>query len=72
MPWVRQGVDTESGRSVLHVNGTDGRVPIAAFLQSGVGNRDDRGEFRAIASDKGLRDAGPQYHGLCLTTTVVT
>jgi hypothetical protein len=58
MPWVRQAVDTKSGRSVLFVNGTSGRVPIAEVLQSGVGNRDDRGEFRAMVSDRQLGDLG--------------
>ena len=75
LPWVRQGVDTESGWSVLYVNGTDGRVPVAEVSSSGVGCRDDRGEFRAMSSDSVLAGAGigfPPYHGLCRTTTLAT
>jgi SPP1 gp7 family putative phage head morphogenesis protein len=68
MPWVRGAVDGESGRSVLFVNGTTGRTPVAEVLQSGVGNRDDRGEFRAMASDRQLGNLGvgmPPFHGRC-------
>jgi SPP1 gp7 family putative phage head morphogenesis protein len=73
MPWVRHGVDKENGRSVLYVNGADGRVPLAEVLRSGVGNRDDRGEYRAMASDGALASAGvglPPFHGRCRSTVL--
>jgi hypothetical protein len=43
----------------LFVNGTSGRVPIADVLQSGIGARDGRGEFRAMTSNR-----QPRYGGL--------
>jgi hypothetical protein len=73
MPWVRCTVDKESGRSVLFVNGTSGRVPIAEVLQSGIGARDDRGEFRAMTTDRQLGNLGvglPPFHGNCRTAVV--
>jgi SPP1 gp7 family putative phage head morphogenesis protein len=75
MPWVRHGIDNESRRSVLFVNGTDGRVPLAEVLRSGTGRRDDRGDFRAIVGDDKLGELGigfPPYHGHCRTTTLAT
>lgn len=72
VPWVRQAVDTDSGRSVLFVNAASGRVPIAEVLQSGAGNRDDRGEFRPMMNDRqlGALVGFPPYHGHCRTTTL--
>ena len=41
--------------------------------RSALGTHDDRGDFRALASDGALREVGigfPPYHGLCRTTTL--
>ena len=43
------------------------------MTRSAFGTRDDRGDFRALASDGALREVGigfPPYHGLCRTTTL--
>lgn len=71
-PWVREG-RSEDGRDVLYVNGTSGRQTIAEIERSGVGTRDDRGEFSAAATEKDLDTMGlgfPPYHGNCRTTTL--
>ncbi|MGE5787434.1 MAG: head morphogenesis protein [Myxococcales bacterium] len=73
MPWVREGLDKETAQSVLYVNGTDGRIALAEVRRSGIGNRDDRGEFRAIMSDEALGAAGvclPPLHGHCRSTII--
>lgn len=73
MPWVREGVDKESGRSLLYVDGARGRMPIAEVIRSGVGAPNDRGEFRAMVSDKTLNAAGvglPPLHGQCRACVV--
>jgi hypothetical protein len=73
LPWVRQSIDPESGSSVLYVNRGDGRLDIAEVVRSGVGRREDRGEFRALLPDARLQELGlgfPPYHGLCRTTTL--
>ena len=41
--------------------------------QGVLGTRDDRGDFRALASDSALNEVGigfPPYHGLCRSTTL--
>jgi hypothetical protein len=50
-----------------------GRTDLAEVARSALGTRDDRGEFRPLASEAALRDVGigfPPYHGLCRTTTL--
>jgi hypothetical protein len=72
-PWIRQGMDPESRRSVLYVNSASGRVPLAEVLRTGNGNHDDLGEFRAMINDRKLGELGigfPPYHGHCRTTTL--
>lgn len=73
LPWVRESLDPETGRTRLYVDGGAGRTPLAEVTRSAFGTRDDRGDFRALASDGALREVGigfPPYHGLCRTTTL--
>lgn len=72
-PWIREGTDEQSGKRVLWIGSGDARTSIAEVSRSGVGARDDRGEFRSLVSDKDLDTLGigfPPYHGRCRTTTV--
>lgn len=72
-PWVREAINPESGRKALYVERGGERVSVAEVLRSGVGSRDDRGEFGRSLSERDLLDLGisfPPYHGLCRTTTV--
>lgn len=42
-------------------------------MRSAMGTRDDRGDFRALASDSALNEVGigfPPYHGICRSTTL--
>ena len=73
LPWVRESLDPETGRTRLYVDCGAGRTPLAEVTRSAFGTRDDRGDFRALASDGALREVGigfPPYHGLCRTTTL--
>jgi SPP1 gp7 family putative phage head morphogenesis protein len=73
IPWVRESLDPETGNPLLWVDGSGGRTTIAEVTRSAMGTRDDRGEFRRVASDGVLREVGvgvPPFHGLCRTTTV--
>lgn len=73
LPWVRQERNPETQETRLYVNGARGRVDLADVVRSARGARDERGTFRAIASDSALREVGigpPPYHGLCRTTTL--
>ena len=73
MPWVREAQDLETGRTRLYVDGGRGRTDLAEVARSAMGTRDDRGDFRALASDSALNEVGigfPPYHGLCRTTTL--
>ena len=72
-PWVRQATDRSTGRTALYVNRDGVRTPLAEVTRSGVGSKDDLGEFARAASSRELMDMGvgfPPYHGLCRTTTV--
>ena len=72
-PWVRETVNPETGRKVLLVERGDKRTRVAEVTRSGLGTRDDRGEFARRLSERGLVDLGlsfPPYHGLCRTTSV--
>jgi SPP1 gp7 family putative phage head morphogenesis protein len=72
-PWVREMRDAETGRRLLYAETRRGRVAIAEVLRSAEGRRDDRGEFRAIASDSRLAGIGvsmPPFHSSCRTTTL--
>jgi SPP1 gp7 family putative phage head morphogenesis protein len=73
LPWVRESLDAETGRTRLYVDGGAGRTDLAEVTRSAFGTRDDRGDFRTLASDGVLREVGigfPPYHGLCRTTTL--
>jgi SPP1 gp7 family putative phage head morphogenesis protein len=73
MPWVREAQDRETGRTRLYVDGGAGRTDLAEITRSAMGTRDDRGDFRALASDTALNEVGigfPPYHGLCRSTTL--
>ncbi|HCF58195.1 MAG TPA: head morphogenesis protein, partial [Myxococcales bacterium] len=73
MPWVREAQDRETGRTRLYVNGGRGRTDLAEVTRSAMGTRDDRGDFRALASDSALNEVGigfPPYLGLCRSTTL--
>jgi SPP1 gp7 family putative phage head morphogenesis protein len=73
LPWVREALDPETGRTRLYVGGGAGRLDLAEITRSALGARDDRGDFRSLASDAALSEVGigfPPYHGLCRTTTL--
>jgi hypothetical protein len=73
MPWVRESLDPETGRTRLYVDGGAGRTDLAEVTRSAMGTRDDRADFRALASDSALNEVGigfPLYHGLCRSTTL--
>jgi SPP1 gp7 family putative phage head morphogenesis protein len=72
-PWVRERVNTESGRRELYVKRGEQRVTLAEELRSGLGRRDDAGEFQSRVAAAELTSMGlgfPPYHGLCRTTCV--
>lgn len=73
LPWVRERLDADTGRTILYVNRGGQETRLAEVLRSAAGTRDDVGEFRALASDRQLAETGvgfPPYHGLCRTTTL--
>ena len=73
LPWVRESRDPDTGRTRLYVDGGAGRTDLAEVTRSAFGTRDDRGDFRALASDSSLNEVGigfPPYHGLCRSTTL--
>jgi len=70
-PWVRQALDPETGQSVLFVERDGTRTPIAEVSRSGLGSKDDVGEFAHGRTERELMDLGvsfPPFHGLCRTT----
>lgn len=70
-PWVRESIDPETGRTVLHVNRGSEQVRVAEVTRSAMGTRDERGEFSRGLSERELMDLGvsfPPYHGLCRST----
>ncbi len=72
-PWVREGVDPDTGRKVLFAETGGQRTAITEVTRSGFGVRDDRGEFGRSLTEQQLLDLGisfPPYHGLCRTTTL--
>jgi hypothetical protein len=65
LPWVSERLD--------QLMRTRAGVAIAEVTRSGLGTRDDVGEFRPRLSDERLGDVGlgfPPFHGLCRTTTL--
>lgn len=70
-PWVRVASDPRSERTMLVAGSGDSRTPIAEVIRSGVGTRDDLGEFRRPPGGRELADLGlgpPPFHGLCRST----
>jgi hypothetical protein len=71
-PWVREAI-TDAGRKALYIERGGQRVAIAEVSRSGLGTRDDRGEFARGRTERELMDLGvsfPPYHALCRTSTV--
>jgi len=66
-PWVRERRDPETGRRLLYVGRGDEHIPLADELRSGLGRRDDVGEFRALADPAANGLMFPPFHGLCRT-----
>ncbi len=73
IPWVRESLDPDTGNPKLWVDGGNGRMNVAEVTRSAFGTKDDRGEFKVLASDAALREVGvgfPPFHGLCRSTTI--
>ncbi len=71
-PWVRERLG-DGGKRTLVVDRDGERGVLAVVERSGVGTRDDRGEFSHTLSGRDLAPAGigfPPFHGLCRTTTL--
>lgn len=72
-PWVRVGRD-ENGRQIIFTETRDGdRTLIAEVTRSGVGSRDDAGEFARGKSAAALQEMGacmPPLHANCRSTIV--
>lgn len=72
-PWIRTGRN-DDGERTLYVERRDGaRTEIATVERSGVGTRDDQGEFRAHVNNTELEAMGaaqPPLHALCRSTIV--
>jgi hypothetical protein len=67
-PWVRERFDPDTGRRVLYVKRGEERLTLAEELRSGLGVRDDVGEFRVRTGDVDLGTAQvlfPPFHGAC-------
>lgn len=69
-PWVRERIDPGTGRRLLYVQRGSEHVSLAEELRSGLGRRDDAGEFRSLRDPAALRIISPPFHGLCRSTTV--
>lgn len=72
-PWIREQRDPDTGRRSLYVARGNTRISVASIGRSGVGTRDDRGEFFGALGERDLGALGigfPPYHGLCRSTTV--
>lgn len=69
-PWVRTRAGEDGGKQ-LYVKGRDGETILADISRSGVGTKDDRGDYTDRVKD--VLDAGigpPPLHGLCRSTLV--
>jgi hypothetical protein len=72
-PWIRDTRDQASGRRALTVDRGGERVAIADVVRSGVGTRDDRGEFGRAMGEHELSELGigfPPFHARCRSITV--
>lgn len=71
-PWIRVGRN-EFGEKVLYTKAFGHRREIATVLRSGVGERDDVGEYRTTYTTEKLEAVGaciPPIHGRCRCTPV--
>lgn len=67
-PWVRDAVDSETGRTYLYIRRGDERIRLIDVTRSGFGLRDDRGEFSQDLSSQDLAAQGilvPPVHACC-------
>ena len=72
-PWVRETLDSETGKRSLTVERGGKRISIADIVRSGVGARDDRGDFAQGLGENALGDLGiglPPFHALCRSSVV--
>jgi SPP1 gp7 family putative phage head morphogenesis protein len=72
-PWVRKGADPDGGMRLYVPNADGSTTTIAKIDRSGVGARDDRGEFSSARSTSELASLGipvPPFHGRCRSTIV--
>jgi len=72
VPWVREGMDKTSGRRRLYVARGEDEVLVAEVVRSGVGQRDDRGEYASARSEHELSALGvtaPPFHGRCRSSS---
>jgi hypothetical protein len=73
VPWVREGIDEATGRRRLFVSREGERHHLAEVVRSGMGARDDRGEFARGITESQLDALGvglPPFHGHCRTSTL--
>lgn len=71
-PWVRER-SGQDGKPALVVDRDGARSLVAVVERSGIGLRDDRGDYSRALSGRDLAPAGigfPPFHGLCRTTTL--
>jgi hypothetical protein len=71
-PWLRVGTNT-FGERVIYSNSFGHRSEIATVLRSGVGTKDDEGQYASGYSAAQLAEKGlclPPCHGRCRCTTV--
>lgn len=72
-PWVRKGVDPDGVLRLFVPNADGSTTTIAKIARSGVGKRDDRGEYTSARSESELASLGipmPPFHGRCRSTIV--
>ncbi|MFH0901141.1 MAG: head morphogenesis protein [Pseudomonadota bacterium] len=72
-PWVRDTVDPATGKHALSVERGGKRIAIADIVRSGVGTRDDRGEFSQGLGERELGGLGigfPPFHALCRSSCI--
>ena len=72
-PWVRESTNPTTGRRSLTVQRQGEPFAIADIVRSGVGSRDDRGEFAQGLDENELGDLNigyPPYHALCRSSSV--
>lgn len=69
-PWIRVGKNEEGQRELFVKNRDGSRTTVAEVVRSGVGKKDDQGEFKNGKSPEQLTKLGcpwPPLHGRCRT-----